>query len=794
MKATARTVEKPAGLYWSIASEREPHPVPLEGVKVHGEILGHASRVTTTQRFRNAEKVPIEAVYVFPLPEAAAVCGLAVQVGDRRIEGEVDRRDKAFDRYDDAMEAGHGAVLLDEERPNVFTLSVGNILPGQEVVVELTWVAELAAEGEAIRFTLPTAVAPRYSPDEDRRGVSPTPADRVSPPIASGVPYGLTLDVDVSLASPIRSVESPSHPARVEMDGARARVTLSHEHAAMDRDFVLLVTPQEGGRPQVLVEKNDDGLVTAAVSFVPRLESAPAPAEVVFLVDRSGSMGGSSIEQVRAALQLCLRSLRPGDCFNIVGFGSTFEALFPESVEYNQATLEAAAAHVDRMDADLGGTEILPALKAVLEREPRAGLRRQVVLLTDGEVSNEAAVIELAEMHRAHTRIFTFGIGYGASEYLVRSLARVTLGQAEFIHPGERIEPKVLRQFARLGRPAVRDVKVEWKGAAARLQAPHRAPTIFDGEAAVLYARLEPGAAVSVALGGDAEGQPVSWSLGVDIGEARPGTLLATLAARAAIRDLEEGTSALHDRPRGSAQRGRREKRVSEAIVALALAHHLASSETSFVAIERREGAEEEPAAELRRVPVQLTAGWGGLDRARGAVQAQLLSAVSLDQNLRYCMSVMERSPDVSACLSSPASGETSGPRVDDLLRRYERSTSRRSPAPFASGSQPERPHVLVARLQQADGSWALEGRLADTIGASLRALESLAQTIGHDEEARAVVATLAALVFLDLRVGDARDEWRLLAVKAEAWLARVLARRPDVDRADLERLLTSLL
>lgn len=796
MNGSARTVEKSAGLFWGTGAEPASNPVPLEGVKVHGEILGHASRVTMAQRFRNAEAVPIEAVYVFPLPEAAAVCGLAVRVGDRRIEGQVDRRDKAFAAYDDAMEAGHGAVLLDEERPNVFTVSVGNILPGQDVVVELSWVAELSMEGEALRFLLPTAVAPRYAPVEDRLGVSPTPAERVSPPIALEVPYGLELSVDVALGGAIRTVDSPSHPVRVEMDGPRARVTLSHERAAMDRDFVLLVTPRESGRPQVLVEKNDDGLVTAAVSFVPRLEASAAPAEVVFLVDRSGSMLGPSIEQVRTALHLCLRSLRAGDCFNIVGFGSTFESLFPESVAYGQETMEKAAAHVSGLEADLGGTEILPALLAVLQREPRDGLRRQVVLLTDGEVSNEAAVIEVAEEHRAHSRIFTFGIGHGASEHLVRSLARVTQGQAEFIHPGERIEPKVLRQFARLGRPAVRGVKVDWKGAALKLQAPHRAPTVFDGEAAVVYGRIEPGGEVSVTLGGDAEGKPVSWRLPIECGEARPGTLLATLAARAAIRDLEEGTSALHDRPRGSAQRGRRESRVTEAIVALAIAHRLASSETSFVAVERREAAGDQPAAELRRVPVQLTAGWGGSDRALHSMAAPFQRASS-PGDLRHCMRVPGPVPDMIACLSSSApSGPAEGSPAGDLDPARPGGIVRRAWRPrkaAVAAAPPGRPHVVVAMLQQADGSWALDEALAAAVGCSLRELKPLARRVGRDAEAAALVATLAAVRFLEANAGDVRDEWRLLALKAEVWLSKVLAGRPSIDRADLERRIASL-
>ncbi|MBP1634900.1 MAG: hypothetical protein H6Q10_1474, partial [Acidobacteria bacterium] len=703
----AEAVRRSAGLFWH-ADDAEPKPVPLEGVKVRGEILGHASTVTLAQRFRNTEAVPIEAVYVFPLPEAAAVCGLAMRVGDRLIEGEIEGRDKAFERYDEALAAGHGAALLDQERPNVFTVSVGNILPGQEAVIELKWVAELSMDGDAIRFVLPTAVAPRYAPEEDRRGLSPTPAERVSPPIAFQVPYGLDLGVDVVLPCGVRAVDSPSHEVRVEMDGPRARVALSHATAAMDRDFVLLVTPAESGRPQVLVERNDDGLVTAAVSVVPRLDAARAAREVIFLVDRSGSMGGSSIEQVRAALHLCLRSLRDGDFFNIVGFGSTFKALFPTSAKYGDAALKKAGGHVDTLDADLGGTEILPALQSVLEHEPQAGLRRQVVLLTDGEVTNEEAVIELAGKHEDDTRIFTFGIGCGASEHLVRAVARATMGEAEFIHPGERIEPKVLRQFARLGAPALRDVKVEWQGAQVTLQAPWRPRAIFDGEAAVLYARfpvgrgagLQPCPAITLALFANAEGTPVRWSVAVDASAAEAGRALATLAARAAIRDLEEGTSALHEAKRGSAQRSRRDERINKAIEGLAIAWRLASSQTSFVAVERREAAEDQPAAELRRVPVALTKGWGGSERA---FPSAFYSA--------------RVKPQASAAPDMLAFDDDSGILMGVQWSKAMQAERRRPTAPVP----PDRPHVAVARLQRADGSWRLDEELCGLLGVSRR-------------------------------------------------------------------------
>lgn len=183
-------------------------PIPLEGVTIDAEIRDFCSRVTVTQRYRNQEEKPIEAVYVFPLDERAAVCAFAAVVDGVEILGEVKEREEAFDRYDDALAEGHGAYLLDLERPDVFTARIGNLLPGKEALVRITYVAELGLEGDDLRFMLPTTVSPRYAPAEDRKGVGRSPAEAVNPPVAWEVPYGLELTVRLEMPSSIRGLES----------------------------------------------------------------------------------------------------------------------------------------------------------------------------------------------------------------------------------------------------------------------------------------------------------------------------------------------------------------------------------------------------------------------------------------------------------------------------------------------------------------------------------------------------------------------------------------------------------
>src|SRR5688572_20272297 len=222
--------------------------IPLEGVRIDARLAGLCSEVKVTQRYTNTETVDVEAVYVFPLEEGSAVCGFEAKVGDRVIRGRVEEREKAFEVYDDAMAAGHGAFLLDQERPNVFTASVGNLKPKQTIEIAITYAALLNYEGSAVRLMIPTTVSPRYVPAGPPQVGEPD-GDRVNPDRLDSVPYGLTLNVEVDLGSKVRQLESPSHTVRTTFGDKTASVTLSSDDVALDRDFVLLAKPEDAHKP-----------------------------------------------------------------------------------------------------------------------------------------------------------------------------------------------------------------------------------------------------------------------------------------------------------------------------------------------------------------------------------------------------------------------------------------------------------------------------------------------------------------------------------------------------------------
>jgi hypothetical protein len=732
---------------------KDGQPVPLLGVRAEAEIKDYAARVVLLQRYRNDEKQPIEAVYKFPLNEAAAVCGFEATIDGRRVVGQVEEREKAFEKYDEAMAAGHGAYLLDQERADVFTVSVGNVPPGKEVVLRITTVAELALEGDAIRFVLPTTISPRYAPAEDRRGVGIPPADLVTPPYALAVPYGLSLKVDVLTSAAIRKVHSPSHTVQVTFEDRHAVVELSSSETAMDRDFVLLVTPAEDNQPRVLAERGPDGKAYVLVSFRPKLEAGFAASEVVFLVDRSGSMQGPSILEARKALELALRELRPGCFFNIVGFGNRHSALFPESRPIGAETLASALPYVKSMDGDMGGTEILPALKFVLDAPPQEGLPRQVFVVTDGEVSNTDAVIELVRHHGARTRVFAFGIGASPSHHLVKALARAGEGEAEFIAPGERADEKVLRQLGRALAAALTEVRVDWGGLSVE-QAPYVVPPVFADGRVVVLGRVDELRPADVTLRASSAQGEVAFPGPVDASAVPSGSFVSTLWARRAIRDLEEGCSRLHG-PRGSRQERASvglEDRVKAEIVRLGTTYGLMSRHTSFVAVEERKT----PVAgevQLRKIPVAISTGWHGtlgVERCLMIGGGEALYAGAYEAAPRAALGA--RPPSVMSWAA--AWFRPQKPSMSALLAR-------------------------LVSLQAVDGSWDLTDELAGAVGIPRKKLErafaSVEKTFDRpgSEDLRRAFATALAVRWLEARFADSRDGWDGLAEKAYRWLER---------------------
>jgi hypothetical protein len=452
------------------------------------------------------------------------------------------------------------------------------------------------------------------------------------------------------------------------------------------------------------------------------------------------------------------------------------------------------------MESSMGGTEILSPLEAILSKPPRPGVPRQVFVLTDGQVTNTGAVIKLVRKHSDTTRVFTFGIGAGASHHLVRGLARAGSGTAEFIAPGERIEGKVLRQLSKALAPALTEVKLDWGGLRVK-QAPFHVPPVFAGGRVLVYGLVEGGTPREATLSARGPSGPVSFTVPLT-GPGSAGTLVATLAARTMIRDLEEGSSPLHDRHGSLQERGQTDS-VKAEMVRLGTEYGLCSAHTSFVAVEMRET----PVAgetHLRRVPIALTSGWGGVDdrmsitassrRVMGsasitgawhASEEGGLSASALgrageqyfDDGASVMLSAQEfRRPPGARPDAARARGAAGPARTSSFLSKLLAlwRGAKRPSADEAATLHPRSTRALdrLVTLQRADGAWDLTDELAKVLGVPLHELETkLRGQRGPDH--RRALATALALLWLESNARDAETEWTLLARKAGQWLDR---------------------
>lgn len=621
-------IETRCGLYTNAGKQ-----VPLQGVEVDATVFGGHAQVRVRQRYRNSEAKAVEALYTFPLPSEANLTGFSMTCDGRRIDGEVKEREQAFREYDEAISSGHGAALLDQERPNVFTAQIGNLLPNEETLIEVSYLERVRVDEGQLRWSIPTLVAPRYIPGDakgDRTGhgwAGPTDrvpdADRITPPIGDAR-YGLKLKVAFELGHPVR-VESPSHAVTVKDDGQITRVELTSPTVALDRDVVLTARGVEAGPlTGVAAHRKSGEKGTFSLTLVPDLfrpDQPLAPQQVVFLIDVSGSMQGASIGEAKNALRLCLRHLREGDSFNVIAFDDEYRLFADSPVTYGQKTLEQADAWVQELEAR-GGTELLQPLVRALEIAPDGA----IVLLTDGEVGNEDEILKAVLEARRRARVYSFGIGTNVSDVLLRDLARRSGGEVEFIHPGERIDEKVLAQFSRAIAPRVDEVTITFDGVEVSDLSPAPVRALVDGEPWVLFGRYDqPGNGKLELRGaryqpGDAKPEPFTLSIPVELPAEAEAPYLERLWAGERIRDLD------------SAQlEGRRAEAMRERLTKLAVEYGVISRFTSFVLIEKRVGARlstEQP--ETRVVPVNVPAGWamfGGVDGStkhqppRGAVR-----------------------------------------------------------------------------------------------------------------------------------------------------------------------------
>jgi Ca-activated chloride channel family protein len=611
-------------------------PAPVQNTEVEIAVRGLVVETVVRQKFSNPGNEWLEGVYVFPLPETAAVHAMRLEIGDRVIEGQIKEREAARKVYEAAKKEGRKASLVEQERPNIFTTSVANIGPGEKVAVRISYQQILEYDSARFELRFPMVVGPRY--------ISGAPvstkatgtgwafdtdevedASRVTPPVLhpdSGAINSVRLSVSLEAGMPLERLNCPSHAAQIQKTADDVHHIVL-DGVPADRDFVLEWSPVRGSEPRaaVFTEEIDGSYYVLAMLMPPDdtfTETVRLPREVIFVIDTSGSMGGISIIQARDALILALEQLSPEDYFNIIEFDSNFTRLHRKSAPAMPAAIDEAKEWVARLQAD-GGTEIMGPLLAALEDIEEHTPLRQVVFITDGCVGDEDALFVAINNKLGRSRLFTIGIGSAPNSHFMERAA--SFGRGDFTHIGtpSEVSLRMGEFFAKLENPVLADIELRWPDPDAESW-PEHVPDLYAGRPVVVTARLGTIHGELVATGVRAS---ESW-------EAR--TVLSTGAARAGVNRLwarRKIASIMDQRTRGVP-----EDEVRPQVVDLALAHHLVSKYTSLVAVDITPTRPVDEKLRTGAVPTNLPAEWkyekifGNLPKGGTASRLYLLTAL----------------------------------------------------------------------------------------------------------------------------------------------------------------------
>jgi Vault protein inter-alpha-trypsin domain/Hint module/von Willebrand factor type A domain len=569
---------------------------PLRSADIRAIVVDGVVEVTMVQEFETActgtactwpDTKRTQSRYQLPLDEKAAVTAFRAEVGGRVIEGIVKDKETAQKEFDDAVDAGKPAFLAKQTRADIFEISCGNMPPNSIVTVTLKYVAPLEVlDGKTYRFVLPTKIAARYEP---RTEVAPIP--NLEPLLYSGVTVSIG-----TLMSTETTALSGTHALQISAITKRISAIVVTDKNPLARDVVIDFTPANlSFDPQIFVEKSDSGTYAMMLSWVAAASNAAgvvndgSDKEFIFILDRSGSMS-DKIVQLRKAMRIILDELHPDARFNLIGFGGTFAYLFADGSKLvsNQNAYARAVTYIDSFNADLGGTEMLAPIKAVLTSSPISTHQRIIFLITDGQVSNDAEVINFVGDNLGSSRVFTLGLGASAGRTLLNGIARNGAGTSDYVNgdkDADIVEAATRQIVTASGTPSISITNMKFGGVSATLTPFQRAPT-YAGRRFLQYfltdGTIAPGI-FTLTVNSSSKSEVTTYQPGtfIQANAVLETDIIHKLAAREQIRDLEEKRSPLH--ANGAV---RLASTVKAEIVRIGVKYQIISTETSFVAID----------------------------------------------------------------------------------------------------------------------------------------------------------------------------------------------------------------
>jgi Ca-activated chloride channel family protein len=605
----AKPTSQPTGGLYVQTEDGQQQVFPLERTEVKAKIAGNVSRVEVTQTFENPFKEPLEAVYVFPLPDEAAVDDMEIKIGDRIIKGDIKKREEAQKIYESALQEGKTAGLLEQERDNIFTQSLANIKPGEKIDVTIRYSESLKFEGGNYEFVFPMVVGPRYIPGKPIDGSGDTDkvpdASRINPPVLkpgtrSGNDIGVTVEIDAGV--PVQDVRSPSHKIRIERNGQIVRVQLGGEDTIPNKDLILRYRVSSEQTQATVLTQSDRRGGHFAVYLIPAVKypsNAIVPKDVVFLMDTSGSQTGDPLLKSQELMRRFINGLNPNDTFTIIDFANTTKQLSPAPLPNTAANRTKAINYINQLDAN-GGTELLNGIRAVLNfPAANSGRLRSIVLLTDGYIGNENEVIaEVQRKLKRGNRLYSFGVGSSVNRFLLDRLAEVGRGTSQVIRQDEPTQQVAEKFFRQINNPVLTNIQVKWEGNGKAPEIyPLLPPDLFANQPLVLFGRKQDRTNGTLRITGTAAGNnPYDTALKVNF-DPSGNPAIAQLWGRARIKDL------MNQMFGGETKSG------VQAVTDTALAYRLLSPYTAFVAVSEEVRVDPNGKRQRVQVPVELPEG-----------------------------------------------------------------------------------------------------------------------------------------------------------------------------------------
>ncbi len=553
-------------------------PLKATGAKV--TIVGVIADVTVTQEYRNVGKKPLEAIYIFPGSTRAAVYGMKMTIGKRTLVAKIEERQKARQDYEQARNEGRSASLLEQQRPNVFQMSVANIMPGDIIRVQLKYTELLIPTDGVYQFVYPTVVGPRYSESPD----TPAQPDQwIKNPYLhekETAPYTFALSVDISSPIPVQDVFSPSHKINVAFDGPKmAMIHLAKtEKNGGNRDFILnyRLSGQKIQSGLMLYRGQDENFFLMMAEPPKRVNAKEIPPrDYVFIVDVSGSMRGFPLDVSKTLLKKLIASLNPGDTFNVLLFSGGNRLLSPTPLPATTENIRRANTLIDSLRGG-GGTRLLPAMKRALALPIKSGVSRSIVVITDGYVSVEKATFQLIRDNLNHANLFAFGIGTSVNRYLIEGMARAGRGEP-FVITNQKEAPVIAERFRKyISSPVLTDIRVQYNGFETYDVEPVSIPDLFAGRPVVIFGKWRGQPSGTVELTGiTGDGEYKAKFRVTDKLVQKENSALRYLWARTRIAELSD--FAKYD-----------EGEIKPVVTELGLKYNLMTPYTSFVAIDTK--------------------------------------------------------------------------------------------------------------------------------------------------------------------------------------------------------------